>query len=97
MIVVPILNAWCGVPLRVAAMTSAFMIGITAVPGVLGHYQLGHFTTPELAAGSVLGVLVGAHLGLRLSLRAPVRTLKLLMAALLVCVGLLYLYRGLAT
>jgi hypothetical protein len=94
MIIVPVLNAWCGVPLRVAAVTSAFMIGVTAVPGVVGHYQLGHLTTPELAAGAVLGVLVGARLGLWLSDRAPVRYLKLLMAGLLMAVGTIYLFRG---
>jgi hypothetical protein len=94
MIIVPVLNSWCGVPLRVAAVTSAFMIGVTAVPGVVGHYQLGHLTTPELAAGAVLGVLAGARLGLWLSDRAPVRYLKLLMATLLVIVGAIYLFRG---
>jgi hypothetical protein len=94
MVVVPVLNAWCGVPLRVAAVTSAFMIGVTAVPGIVGHYQLGHLTTPELAAGAVLGVLAGARLGLWLSDRAPVRSLKLLMAGLLTIVGTLYLLRG---
>lgn len=93
MIVVPVLNVWCGVPLRVAVVTSAFMIGLTAVPGLVGHYQLGHFTTPELAAASVVGVLAGGRLGLRLSLRAPVRRLKLLMACLLLGVGVLYLAR----
>ena len=30
---VPVLNAWCGVPLRAAAATSAFMIGVTATAG----------------------------------------------------------------
>jgi uncharacterized membrane protein YfcA len=32
---VPVLNAWCGVPLRAAAATSAFMIGVTATSGVV--------------------------------------------------------------
>ena len=97
MIIVPVLNAWCGVPLRVAAATSAFMIGLTAVPGVIGHYQLGHLTAPELAAGSVLGVLAGTRLGIWVSDRAPARWLKLLMAGLLVVVGVIYLLRGLQT
>ena len=30
---VPVLNAWCGIPLRAAAATSAFMIGVTATAG----------------------------------------------------------------
>jgi uncharacterized membrane protein YfcA len=87
MVLVPALNAWCGVPMRVAAVTSAFMIGITAVPGLIGHYQLGHFNTPELAAAAVIGVLVGARCGLWLSTHAPVKAMKLLMALLLVLVG----------
>ena len=40
---VPVLNAWCGVPLRAAAATSAFMIGVTATAGAViyyGHGQL---------------------------------------------------------
>ena len=32
---VPALNAWCGVPLRAAAATSAFMIGVTATGGAV--------------------------------------------------------------
>ncbi len=30
---VPALNTWCGVPVRAAAATSAFMIGVTAAGG----------------------------------------------------------------
>ena len=30
---VPILNGWCGVPMRVASTTSGFMIGVTATSG----------------------------------------------------------------
>ena len=32
---VPVLNAWCGIPLRAAAATSAFMIGVTATAGAI--------------------------------------------------------------
>ena len=38
---VPALNAWCGVPLRVAAATSAFMIGVTATAGAVIYYGRG--------------------------------------------------------
>ena len=93
-VIVPLLNSLCGVPLRAAAATSSFMIGVTAVPGIIGHYQLGHFTRPELAAAAVLGVLAGTRSGLWLSHRAPVRSLKLFMAALLLLVGGFYLFAG---
>ena len=90
-IVVPMLNSWCGVPLRAAAATSAMLIGITAVPGVIGHYQHGHLTLPALAAAAVLGVLAGSRGGLWLSTHAPVRAMKVLLAATLGVLGAWYL------
>lgn len=91
-LIVPALNSWCGVPLRAAAATSAFMIGVTAVPGVVGHYRLGHLTNLELVAAAVLGVLAGTRGGMWLSGRLPVRWLKILMAAILGLVGIEYLF-----
>jgi len=92
-LIVPALNSWCGVPLRAAAATSAFLIGVTAVPGVIGHYRLGHLTHLELVAAAVLGLLAGTRGGLWLSGRVPVRWLKILMASLLGLVGAEYLLR----
>ena len=89
-LIVPALNSWCGVPLRAAAATSAFMIGVTAVPGVVEHYQLGHLTNLELVAAAVLGVLAGTRGGMWLSGRLPVKSLKILMAAILGIVGVEY-------
>ena len=93
-LIVPALNSWCGVPLRAAAATSAFMIGVTAVPGVVGHYRLGHLTNLELVAAAVLGVVAGTRGGLWLSGRLPVRWLKILMATILAIVGVEYLIIG---
>ncbi len=93
-LIVPALNSWCGVPLRAAAATSAFMIGVTAVPGVVGHYRLGHLTNLELVAAAVLGVLAGTRGGMWLSGRVPVRWLKILMATILALVGVEYLIIG---
>ena len=91
-IVVPVLNSWCGVPLRAAAATSSFVIGVTAVPGIIGHYQLGHLTLPALAAAAVLGVLAGSRGGLWLSEHAPVRSMKVLLAVILAGLGVWYLF-----
>src|SRR5438876_9819942 len=85
---VPVLNAWCGVPLRAAAATSAFMIGVTATAGAVIYYGHGQLV-PSLAAAAVLGVQVGSWSGLRIGDKAPVRWLKLLMAAVLVVVSVL--------
>ena len=58
---VPALNAWCGVPLRAAAATSAFMIGVTATGGAIIYYGRGDL--PVLAAApAVLGELAASIL-----------------------------------
>jgi len=90
---VPVLNAWCGVPLRAAAATSAFMIGVTATAGAVIYYGHGQLI-PSLAAAAVLGVQLGAWGGLRFGSRAPVKWLKVLMACVLVVVSVLMFVRG---
>lgn len=90
-VIVPALNAWCGVPLRVAAATSAIVIGVTAIPGVLAKFPFADISATELAAVAVLGVLLGSKGGLWLSSRAPVRTLKLVLATVLIALGARYL------
>jgi uncharacterized membrane protein YfcA len=86
---VPVLNAWCGVPMRVAAATSALMIAATAVVGSINYYA-GGYIVPHLAAAAVLGVLAGSRVGFALAARTRVRGLKILMAAILVAVAVIY-------
>ena len=90
---VPVLNAWCGMPLRAAAATSAMMIGVTATGGAIIFYGRGDLQ-PLAAAPAVLGVQFGSWAGLHLSEHASAKWLKLLMAAILVIVGGLMLTRG---
>jgi uncharacterized membrane protein YfcA len=90
---VPVLNAWCGVPLRAAAATSAFMIGVTASAGAIIYYGRGDLS-PLAAAPAVLGVQLGSWLGLRLGDRASARWLKVLMAAILIAVAALMFLRS---
>jgi uncharacterized membrane protein YfcA len=90
---VPILNAWCGIPLRAAAATSAFMIGVTATAGAIIYYGHGQLE-PALAAAAVLGVQVGSWGGLRFGAAASAKWLKILMAALLFIVAAMMFLRG---
>jgi uncharacterized membrane protein YfcA len=90
---VPVLNAWCGVPLRAAAATSAFMIGVTATAGAVIYYGQGHIM-PTLAAAAVLGVLAGSRVGLRLATRLPARRLKIVMSSVLIVVAALMVVRA---
>lgn len=90
---VPVLNAWCGMPLRAAAATSAFMIGVTATGGVIVYYLSGQIMAVA-AAAAILGVQFGSWAGLKISSRVPIRSLKLLLAALLAIVSVLMFVRG---
>jgi uncharacterized membrane protein YfcA len=90
---VPVLNAWCGVPLRAAAATSAFMIGVTATAGAVIYYGYGQLV-PGLAAAAVLGVQLGSWGGMRFGARASAKWLKVLMAVVLVFVAILMFARS---
>lgn len=92
LLLVPALNSWCGVPMRAAAATSVLMIGVTAVPGVVGHYVDGYLTQPGLEASAVLGVLAGSRVGFWIGARSRVFILKLLMIGILTGVGSIYLF-----
>lgn len=84
---VPVLNAWCGVPMRAATATSAFMIGVTATSGAVVYFAHG-LIAPTLAAAAVLGVQAGTATGHALGAALPVRMLKLLMVLVLVAVSI---------
>lgn len=90
---VPVLNAWCGVPVRAAAATSAFMIGVTATAGAVIYYGRGQLA-PALAAAAVLGVQLGSWGGMHVGRRASAKWLKLLMAGVLFIVAVLMFARS---
>jgi uncharacterized membrane protein YfcA len=83
---VPVLNAFCGIPIRVAAATSAFMIGVTGAASVFLYYSRGD-VLPELAAAIAIGALPASLLGARLSGRVEASFLKIAMALVLLAVG----------
>ena len=91
---VPALNAWCGVPLRAAAATSAIMIGITAAASAPLYYAHGDIVAP-LAAAAVLGTFFGSRAGLWFGGRARAKWLKVMMAAVLLSVSAIYLAKAL--
>jgi uncharacterized membrane protein YfcA len=90
---VPALNTWCGVPVRAAAATSAFMIGVTAAGGAIIYYGRGDLPA-LLAAPAVLGVQLGSWVGLRLVGGIPARWLKVLLTLVLVLVAALMFVRS---
>jgi len=86
---VPVLIAWCGVPTRAAAATSALMIGVTAVASLPIQYANG-YVVPPIAGAAVLGVMLGSRAGFLVGARAKARWLKMLMAGVLLFVSATY-------
>ena len=79
-------------PSTAAAATSALMIGVTALASVPIQFAHG-FIQPPLGAAAVLGVLVGSRAGLRYAGRAKARSVKLLMAVVLLTVSTVYFFK----
>jgi hypothetical protein len=83
---VPVLSTFCGIPIKVAAATSTFMIGVTAAASAFVYYSRGDVDLP-LASAVCLGALPASLLGAQLSRRVEARALKILMAVVLLGVG----------
>ena len=84
---VPVLNSFCGIPIRVAAATSAFMIGPTAAVSAFIYLGRGDMD-PLITAAVALGSLPGSILGAWASRRMPVRSIKGILATSLILVAL---------
>ena len=84
---VPVLNSFCGIPIRVAAATSAFMIGPTAAVSAFVYLGRGDMD-PLITAAIALGALPGSILGAWMSRRMPVRSIKAILATSLILVAI---------
>jgi uncharacterized membrane protein YfcA len=91
---VPALNLLCGVPIKAAAATSNFMIGVTAAASASLYYGRGE-VRPAITAAAVLGVLAGSAAGTVLNRRVRSGAVRKLFAWLLVAVAQM-LYRALS-
>lgn len=81
-IMVPLMTAWLGIPMKRTSGTSLIAIIILAIPGVIQQAFLGHI---DYLAGIMLcmGAIPGAVLGARLVPHVPERTLRFIFAGLL--------------
>jgi uncharacterized membrane protein YfcA len=91
---VPVLSAFCGIPIRVAASTSTFMIGVTAAASAFIYFGRGQIDLP-LTAAIAIGTLPGSLIGARLSDKVHARSLKVIMAFVLILVAGRMLMEGL--
>lgn len=83
---VPAMTLVMGVPIKVAAATSNFTIGITAVSSLFVYLDRG-FVHPLLAAPVALGVVGGALLGTKLAKRFSPKRLRQALCFVLVAIA----------
>jgi uncharacterized membrane protein YfcA len=83
---VPAMNLGMRIPMRVAAATSNFMVGVTAVSSLLVYFSRGH-VHPAIVAPICLGVVGGALLGAQMSASFRPRVLRRVLAVALFVVG----------
>lgn len=84
---VPVMNVFCGVPMKAATATSNFMIGVTAVASAFIYFSQGH-VDPVITTASILGVLCGSYLGTKIGKRIQSRTIIGLFIALMFLIAL---------
>ncbi len=92
---VPVMNLMCGVPMKAAAATSNFLIGVSAAASAYVYYRKG-LVPVELTAVIVIGVLIGSFLGMRLLYKARSEKLQMVFAVLTLMVGVKMLLKALA-
>ena len=81
------------IPFKVSTTTSNFMIGVTAAASA-GLYLHRGYIAPGLAMPVMLGVLAGSLIGARVLVKARVKVLRYLFAAVIVVMGFEMVYKG---
>lgn len=84
----PVTSDVMGIPLKVAASTTTFTIGVTAAAGLVVFVLQGRID-PRAAAAVVAGSLIGGQVGARLQARAPTAVMRLGLGVVLVVVAVL--------
>ena len=90
---VPVMYAVMGVPLGVATATSNFMVGITAAASVFVYYGRGDLY-PLIVVPTVVGVFLGAMIGVYILPRLRVAWVRMALCGLLFLIGVQMLVQG---
>jgi len=88
-VMVPVMSGILGMPLKRALGTSLVVIAFMVIPGTAVHAALGHIDWAIFLWLSI-GVIPGAAIGSRWTIRARERTLRVVVASFLLVVSLSY-------
>lgn len=91
---VPMLVLLFGVPMNIAVGSSAFMVGLTATGGFVGHLAAGHFDW-KIALALVPAVFIGAQIGARTSVKVDKAKMKLFFGYMLAALAVFLVVRTL--
>jgi uncharacterized membrane protein YfcA len=89
---VPMMVLLFGVPMGIAVGSSAFMVGLTASGGFLGHLAAGQFDW-KVALALAPGVFLGAQIGARLGVRVDKQKMKTFFGYFLLALAILLVIR----
>ncbi len=84
---VPVMNLVMKIPLRAAAGTSSFMVGMTAAASALVFYSAGHMD-PNVTAPALVGTLCGSTLGSTLTKKFHVGHLLSIFVVIMLVLGI---------
>ncbi|MFN3383698.1 MAG: sulfite exporter TauE/SafE family protein [Archaeoglobaceae archaeon] len=91
---VPVLNLVMGCPIKIAAGTSKFLLSITDTSAAFVYLNSGS-VLPLITIPSVLGIMLGSFVGVRLLAKANPRVVRIIVIAILAFAGIRSLLKGL--
>lgn len=91
---VPALNLLLGAPLKVSVATSSFMLSIIDSSAAWVYLNKGA-VLPMITVPSVIGIMLGARVGVRLLTRVPASAIRKIIITLLLLAGTRALLKGL--
>jgi hypothetical protein len=91
---VPVLNLLMGAPLKISVATSKFLLSITDTSAAWVYINQGA-VLPMLVAPSIIGIMLGSIVGVKILAKAKPKAIKYMVIGLLLFAGLRALLKGL--
>lgn len=89
----PVTTSVMGIPLKVAAATTTFTLGVTAAAGLVVFVLQGR-VDPQAASAVIAGSLIGGYVGARLQRHTPARLIRTGLGAALVGIAIVLWLRA---
>ncbi len=91
---VPVLNLFMGAPLKISVATSKFLLSITDTSAAWIYLNQGA-VLPMMVAPSIIGIMLGSIVGVKILAKAKPKAIKWMVIGLLLFAGLRALLKGL--